>query len=104
MLPKCTNITWVILVPKIEGAKEVNEFRPTSMVGSVYKVISKILANRLKKAMPKLVGETQSVFVCGRQILDGTLIACEVVNWLRKKEKVKCLVKLDFQKAHDKVS
>ena len=79
-LPRGSNMTWVTLIPKVEGAKEIKEFRPISMVRSVHKVISKILPNGLRNVIPKLVGETQSAFVCGRQILDGALIACEVVH------------------------
>ncbi|XP_029144895.1 uncharacterized protein [Arachis hypogaea] len=51
------------------------------MVGYVYKVISKLLVNRMRSFMPRLVGEVQLAFVGGRKIFDGALIACEVVNW-----------------------
>ena len=95
-IPKGSNVTWVTLIPKVEDAKEIKEFRPISMVRSIYKVISKILPNRLRIVMPKLVGETQSAFVSGRQILNGALVACEVVYWLQKKKNIGCLIKLGF--------
>ncbi|XP_016172545.1 uncharacterized protein LOC107614934 [Arachis ipaensis] len=63
---------------KFTGAKEIKDLRPISMVGCVYKVISKLLVRRMRAIMPGLVGETQSVFVKGRKIHDGTLIACLV--------------------------
>ena len=50
-LPKNLNMTWVILIPKFEGAKDMRGFRPINMVGSIYKVISKILVRRLKTVM-----------------------------------------------------
>lgn len=70
---------WVALIPKIEGAVELKDYRPIGMVGCIYKIIAKILALRIKKVMPSLVGETQTAFVMERQILDGALIANEIV-------------------------
>lgn len=70
-LPRKLNITWATLIPKFEGAQEIKDYRPSSMVGCVYKMIAKVLANRLKIVMGQLVGETQSAFGQRRQILDG---------------------------------
>ena len=53
--------------------------------------------------MNGLVGETQTAFVHGRQILDGALIACEIVHWLKRIKKSATLVKLEFHKAYDSV-
>lgn len=61
------------------------------------------MAIRLKKVMPCLIGETQSTFLMEGQILDGALIANEVVQWARKNKKEIALLKLDFQKAYDTV-
>jgi len=97
------NTTWVTLIPKKEGLLKVSDFRPISLVGSLYKVIAKILSSRLKSVLPKLIGDSQTAFVAGRQILDGALIANEVVHWLKKKKKQGVLLKLDFQKAFDTI-
>ena len=78
------NQTWLALMPKIDNAVEVKDFRPISMVGCLYKLITKILAARLKTMMGELVGEAQLAFINGRQILDGALIANEVAWWLKK--------------------
>nr|XP_025670267.1 uncharacterized protein LOC112770058 [Arachis hypogaea] len=102
-LPKDSNITWVALAPKFGGAKEIKDFRPISMVGCVYKVISNVLVRRMRAVMPELVGETQSAFVKGRKIHDGALIACETVQWLKLRKKAAAIIKLDFQKAYDRV-
>ncbi|XP_072087395.1 uncharacterized protein [Arachis hypogaea] len=93
----------VALAPKFVEAKEIKDLRPISMVGCVYKVISKILIRRIRKIMPGLVGETQSAFVQGRKIHDGALIACETVQWLKLRKKNSTIIKLDFQKAYDRV-
>ena len=73
------------------------------MVRSIYKTIAKILSRRLKEVMPNLVGEAQTAFVCTRQILDGALIANEVVNWLKKSKRAGIFLKLDFKKAYDTI-
>nr|XP_025692373.1 uncharacterized protein LOC112794597 [Arachis hypogaea] len=73
------------------------------MVGCVYKVVAKILSKRLQPVMPELVEEEQSAFVSGRKIVNGALIACEVVHWVRKKEIPAWLIKLDFQKVYDRI-
>jgi len=97
------NTTWVTLIPKKKGLLEVTDFRLISLVGSLYKVIAKILSCRLKTVLPNLIGESQTTFVFGRQILDGALIANEVVHWLKVKKKQGVLLKLDFQKAFDTI-
>ncbi|XP_016185445.1 uncharacterized protein LOC107627095 [Arachis ipaensis] len=75
--PKDSNITWIALAPKFTGVKEIKDLCPISMVGCVYKVISKVIVRRMRSVIPRLVGETQSVFVKGRKIHDGALIVCE---------------------------
>ncbi|XP_052109321.1 uncharacterized protein LOC107462284 [Arachis duranensis] len=102
-LLKDSNITWVALAPKFVGANEIKDLIPISMVGCVYKVISKLLTRRMRSVMPGLVGESQSAFVKGRKIHDGALIACETVQWLKVKKKASVIIKLDFQKAYDRV-
>ncbi|XP_020972640.1 uncharacterized protein LOC107627573 [Arachis ipaensis] len=102
-LPSDSNITWVALAPKYAGAKEIKDLRPISMVVCVYKVISKVMVRRMRTVMPGLVGETQSAFVKGRKIHDGALIACETVQWLKTRKKKAAIIKLDFQKAYDRV-
>ncbi|XP_072088687.1 uncharacterized protein [Arachis hypogaea] len=97
------NVTWVALAPKFVGAKEIKDLKPISMVGCVYKVISKLLIRRMSSVLPGLVGESQSAFVKGRKIHDGALIACETVQWLKQKKKASAIIKLDFPKAYDRV-
>ncbi|XP_072077796.1 uncharacterized protein [Arachis hypogaea] len=103
ILPTDANVTWVALAPKFVRAKEIKDFKPISMVGCIYKVISKILVQKMHKIMPGLVGETHSAFVQGRKIHDGILIACETVQWLKLRKKSSTIIKLDFQKAYDRV-
>jgi len=72
-------------------------------VGSLYKTLAKLFANRLRGVIGSVISESQSAFVKNRQILDGILIANEVVDEARKLKKDLLLFKVDFEKAYDSV-
>ncbi|RVW81743.1 Transposon TX1 uncharacterized 149 kDa protein [Vitis vinifera] len=71
------NNTFLVLIPKKSGAEDLGDFRPISLLGGLYKLLAKVLANRLKKVIGKVVSIAQNAFVMGRQILDASLIANE---------------------------
>ncbi|GKE89899.1 RNA-directed DNA polymerase, eukaryota, partial [Tanacetum coccineum] len=100
--PGC-NSSFIALIPKVVDAKFVKDFRPISLIGCVYKVVTKILANRLALVISDLVSDTQSAFVSGRQILDGPFILDEILNWCKRKKSKALLFKVDFAKAYDSV-
>nr|GEY23675.1 RNA-directed DNA polymerase, eukaryota [Tanacetum cinerariifolium] len=91
------------LIPKIIDAKFVNDFRPISLIGCVYKVVTKVLANRLVSVIEYLVSDTQSAFVAGRKILDGPFILDEILKWCKRMGKQAMFFKVDFTKAYDSV-
>ncbi|WMV29911.1 hypothetical protein MTR67_023296, partial [Solanum verrucosum] len=62
------NATFIALIPKKKGAKELRDFRPISLIGSIYQILSKVLTERLKRVMSKLVNSQQLAFIKGRQI------------------------------------
>ena len=66
---KSINVSFLVLVPKKGGAKDLKDFRPISLVGSIYKLLAKMLVNRLKKVVGKVISRSQNAFVEGRQIL-----------------------------------
>ena len=63
---KSLNATFLVLVPKRGGAEDLKDFRPISLVGSLYKLLAKVLANRIKKVLGKVISESQNAFVEGR--------------------------------------
>ncbi|RVW28738.1 putative ribonuclease H protein [Vitis vinifera] len=77
----------------------LGDFRPISLVGSLYKWLAKVLANRLKKVVGKVVSKSQGAFVEDRQILDAVLIANEAIDSVFKNNESGILCKLDIEKA-----
>ena len=69
-------------------------------MGSLYKLLAKVLANRLKKVMHKLINKAQNAFIERRQIMDASLLVNEVINTMLKRKEKRELCKLDIEKAY----
>ncbi|GJV41128.1 RNA-directed DNA polymerase, eukaryota [Tanacetum coccineum] len=106
-LPEVKAAIWNCSRSKAPGPDGLNfNFikRPFSLIGCIYKVISKILASRLACVIHKVIWPNQTAFLLGRQILDGALIAYEIFNYVKKVNKKLLLLKVDFEKAFDSVN
>ena len=79
-------------------------FRPISLVNGLYKLLAKVLANRFKKVVGKVVSLSKNAFVKGRQILDASLIANEAIDLLLKNGGCGIICKLDLEKVYDHVN
>ena len=95
---------FLVLIPKIGGVEDLKDFKPISLVGSFYKLLAKVLANRLKKVMGKIVSQSQNAFMEGRQILDALLIVNEAIDSLQKSGGGGILCKLNIEKVYDHVN
>lgn len=98
-LPRGSNASFIVLIPKKDKPVSLKDYRPISLIGCIYKIIAKILAKRLAKVLPSVISECQSAFLGHRQILDGVLIANEIIHQA-KKNKGSCFIfKVDFERA-----
>jgi len=94
----------ITLVPKVVDANTIKNFRPICLLNVDYKGITKVLTNRFTPVAPKLIGGNQTGFIKARNILEGVLILHEIVHELRTKGKKGLILKIDFEKAYDKVN
>lgn len=83
-LPKGSNTAYITLIPKISSPLSFKDYRPISMVGCIYKIIAKLMARRIQKVMSSIISPLQTSYIEGRQILDGALVASEIIDSCKK--------------------
>ena len=88
----------------MKDPRNLNEYRPISLIGCVYKIVAKLLTNRLKKVMSDIIDERQSTFISGRHLLHSVLIANEAVKEANRRPKPFLVFKVDYERAYDSVS
>ena len=103
VISRGVNETYIVLIPKKHGSWKISDFRPISLVISLYNIISKVLASRLKEVLDSTISKNQGAFVSNQQILDVALVASEVVEDLRATGRRGVVFKIDFEKAYDHV-
>lgn len=100
------NQTYIALIPKVPNPENTGHFRPISLCNNSYKILSKLLANRLKPILPFLISHNQNAFVPDRLIQDNILLAHESFHYLKHKTEGgnhEFGLKLDMNKAYDRV-
>lgn len=97
------NPSFVVLLPKNENPLSLKEFRPISLINSMYKILAKILSKRLAVALNSVIADNQSAFLYSRNISEGILISNEIIDEAKRKKKGLCIFQVDFEKAFDSV-
>lgn len=102
---KQLNFTYLALLPKLTNPTKVAQFRPIALCNVCYKIIAKLLANRLKTLLPKLISSVQSAFVPGRPFQDNSICASEVIHSMKRKTGRSGLIalKMDMAQAYDRL-
>ena len=105
MIPHAINRTFIALILKVKSPVRVSKFRPIALCNTLYKIISKVLENRLKKILPSVISESQSAFQSSKAISDNILVAFETLHHMKSQKSKKTgfmAMKLDMSKAFDK--
>jgi ribonuclease HI len=104
--PSNLNDTNICLIPKCENPVSLKDMRPIALCNVLYKMVSKVLANRLRVHLDKLISPEQSAFVEGRSIIDNALVAIEIIHAMKRKTRGNnghLALKIDISKAYDRV-
>lgn len=105
-MPAESNRTLVCLIPKVKNPKQMSELRPISLCNVLVRIVSKMLANRLKPCLNDLISDKQSAFVEGRLLTDNALLAYEINHCIKRRTQGKqgiAGLKLDVSKAYDRL-
>ena len=94
-------MAYIVLISKVQGAEQIGDFRPISLSNSIYLIIAKVLANRLRGILASLISPFQSAFMPGRQMSDRIVLAEEIVAAWRRRDTPGFMWKVDFSKAYD---
>ena len=93
----------IILVPKAQDANNIKQYRPICLLNVDYKGITKVLTNRFSVLAQTVIGSNQTGFMKGRNILEGVVVLHEVIHELKRTKRKGIILKIDFEKAYDKV-
>ena len=99
-----TNSTFLVLIPKEKNPLSMERFHPISLCNTSYKILTKILATRMKKIMAKIISKTQGVFIAGRQIMDNIIIVQEAIHSILECKQQGMAIKLDMENTFNRVN
>jgi hypothetical protein len=94
----------ISLIPKVRGADTVRQFRPIALINVIFKFVARAYATRLSPIAHRTVDRSQTAFIKGRCLHEGVLALHEIAHELRVKNLKGVLLKLDFEKAYDRVN
>lgn len=102
---RAINHTFLALIPKWKSADKVDQFRPIALCNVAYKVVTKILATRLRTVLTQIIHPSQAAFVPNRSIIDNYIINHEIMHYMRttKGKTGVMAIKIDMAQAYDMV-
>jgi hypothetical protein len=100
---KRLNFGVITLVPKLVEANTIKQYRPICLLNVDYKIFTKVLTNRLVPVAKKIIRKNQTGFIHGRNILEGMVVLHEVLHELHRTKARGLILKIDFEKAYDRV-
>jgi hypothetical protein len=98
------NFVLITVIPKERDARTMNKFRPISLLNYSYNFFTKVLTNKISSVADRLVASNQTTFIRGRYILESVVTAHEVIHSVHKSKQSGFILKLDYEKAYDKVN
>lgn len=104
VFPRGTNSSFISLITKCENPQNFGDFKPISLIGCPYKILAKMLANRLKRVFKRVIDERKIAFLGGRQLLHNVVVANEVEDDAKRRKKNCLIFKVDFEQAYNSVS
>jgi hypothetical protein len=97
------NFGIITLLPKVAEAARIQQYRPICLLNVSFKIFTKVLNNRILKVADKLIGPSQTTFIPGRYIMEEVVMLHEMIHELHMKRQDEVILKLDFEKAYDKL-
>lgn len=101
---KRLNYGIITLLPKVTGAERIQQYRPICLLNCLYKWFTKVMTIRIEPVAHKIIQREQTAFIKGRNIMTGVLSLHEIMHQTKITGKVGIILKLDFEKAYDKVN
>jgi hypothetical protein len=98
------NFGIITLLPKQEDVTHIKQFQPICLLNVSFKIFTKVAVNRMIGIADKLVSRSQTVFLPGRNILEGVVMLNETIHEIHRKRMSGVILKLDFEKVYDKVN
>ena len=99
----CLNFGVISLIPKKNDAKKIQQYRPICVLNVSFKIFTKVGTNRINKVAQSVIQPSQTAFIPGRNIMEGVVILQETIHELHTKKRDGVILKIDFEKAYDKV-
>jgi hypothetical protein len=98
------NFGTIILIPKSKGAYKIQQYRPICLLNVSFKIFTKVITNRITSIAQKIISPTQTAFLPGRNIMEGVVVLHETIHEMHRKKQSGVILKIDFEKAYDKIN